>query len=403
MALCYNKELPYIAFLVFLFSGGGGAERAFAKSFVVGSQSMLEYSIQLDAKIKPEYILEVTSPSNGEVNSQCTPYGTNVEVDQNLFSLSTPELDANFYQIKSQLLDQIRYYKEIKDWGNSLAVLQANSNVQKSHSNLNFFNEKYLQSQILFSEGILSKQECLQDKKQYEQAEDLYQNAVQIKNDVLKKGSKKQLQIQKLKVLNLKKQFEIIEKKIKSKDIKAPASGKFVRPYLPSQQKNWHLTHTPFSCQEGEVLGLIMSNSFEVVAFFQPEQELSIKYDMPVTLHLKNDLEAFFGNIKEISSPLDFNKKNKIDTEVVVGITKISDELKERLQPSQSVTMEFKQSILSKYPLIPISMITVSEHKIYTYRNNSSEKVEITLGKSDHHYIEVLTGLIHGDIIYAPG
>ncbi len=370
--------------------------------FVVQNKKIDNKPMQYTGVLVPGDLVEISSPVHATVKAKYATYGDQVNKDDILFELSSPDLLLKLNDEKMKLFEYRQNLEKLQNWDTSSEVLQAQYNVSRAEDEYEHDKDRFEQTQKLYNAGLVSKEEYASDERSYKHALNHFNQTTRHLNDVKKKGDEKYLELAKLKVAQCESQIKLLNDKIQALTIRAPITGIFLPPLRNENAKDW--THASFkrAFQEDQCLGIVAQNDhvyvqikvdeFDIVNI-QKEQEAIVKLAAFSTKTLK-------GKIQDIN--LLNNKSNHnqptANFDVKIKLEDVDAQFKEKMLLGMTATVNLTRPPLQGL-FVPKQAIVFQDEEAFVnvIENENQALHKVELGPTSNDQVLVNKGLKAGD------
>lgn len=251
------------------------------------------------AHIQPAHVRKVVAPTDGHIAETCVTPGHWVHKDEVLFVIENPLLavDLKDAQIKQQ--QKQKAYEKLQHWESSYKFLETQNQYHAAKEQLDLAKEKFEGTARLYQLGIVSREECLMDKRQMQYAIDACLRADQYFQEMKEQGDMLALQAANNDMLKADLEVTNIQKLIHQQKIKSPATGLFT-PYSKEDEATTHVQIGDAVSQD-TILGLVAESEYFDAVFTVTEFEMT-QFKVGQTGHVQLLFDNQYGYQGQINA-----------------------------------------------------------------------------------------------------
>ncbi len=197
---------------------------------VTAQRDTLEMDISFASTFEPHQKVTLAAQTSGTVVKRTFNRGDYVPNGQILYQMDTRDLAKSVRAARVKYMELLEQYNELKNWDQSLEVMQARRSYELSKIALENERKKLAETKKLFEKGIIPRVEYEEAVTQFKETQYDYENAKQTLEAKLEKGSEEKLEILHLKLSNAKEELDEVEAKYEATLIRAPVSGIIMPP-----------------------------------------------------------------------------------------------------------------------------------------------------------------------------
>lgn len=190
----------------------------------------IEKEIILSGRIEPHRKVTLAAQSNGKIIRKNFIEGQMVGQNHILYELDRQELVQQVRRARVTYMELVEKFNGLKDWENSLEVMQARRKLDLSKIALNDERKKLDETRKLFKKGIIPRIEYEQAQTRYKKQEYDYQNAEQSLEQIESRGNSEKVEVLRLQLSNAKEDLDELEQKYEGAVVRSPVRGVIMRP-----------------------------------------------------------------------------------------------------------------------------------------------------------------------------
>ncbi len=397
-----SKAVIKLFFVIALLSAGITA--AWAEELVLKQQT-LKQALKFKGRLMPATLIAVTAPATGVVQAMPVKFGQSVKQDQLLFQLHSAQLPKAHEEAKQHVATAKSRVDELKQWNYQVEAQQLQYQITRAHSEVERLSVRYEQTQKLFSAGIVSKEECVQEQRMLEDAKQNHRY-LDLMYSKLKQSSEGKLYQEAQQALTIAKaELAVIEAQIKDLTLHAAEAGILLPPAnakgdLPTS------TLVGQSVNAGDLLGYLGSTHRWTVELLIDEADMqNLTEDQAVSIHLPAAPSAVLtGKVSQINrNQLKASNTNFIQYPVTIEVDPLPDALKNQVWfgMSAQVMVSFEKA---NTLLVPKTAIRIDKEGAWVMVKKSGKQTPklIQLGKITWDDAEIVNGLEEGDTLVTP-
>lgn len=367
----------------------------------------IESSISLSGKLEPLEKVNILCPYSGRIDKLYVDFGQRVQKGDLLLHLSSDQLEEKFRNSETALIEAQEQYDKLLTWEEGSEFNKARRRLSQASQELERTKSKLEEAELLFENGIISKNELQRSKDELRNKKVSMLEAKENMQLVKEKASAKKLKIAKYKLENAKSKFERVRDKLKQSRIKAEVSGVVLHPML-KDDKNYNLEKGS-SFEEGEILltignmeGLSISSEVDEVDVqkINPGQEVSIQGEGFAEIRF----QGFIDQVSTVAKESGSNDLTMFPVRVV--IPDLSSKQREQIRLGMTANMQVEVYSNPEAVMVPIDAVFSGPqgHLVRTLDSDSKEikKVRVEPGITTMRMVEIKSGLNPGDKVVLP-
>lgn len=370
-------------------------------------ESPLVSSIQLQGHVMPLDTIDIAAPTNAKISTIYIQLGEKIKKNQKILELKSDQLEIDIRNATEMLIRAEIDYNKKKSWQESDDVFQAKQSHMKNKLSFKRSDEIFKQNKLLYKQGIISHNELQQSEIAHKEAKYNLELSDRHLKRTFDQGDATQIKLLKLALENAQAKLDILNNIKQQLNITSPIDGVILRAKEQDKiNKNNRFISIGQSVSTGENLIAIGNlNGFTVDINANEQIVQNIKLNQQVTIQLPALLEnnIYTGIITAIDAQpnnSDLNIPPKYNIKILANDNKINPQnIQNKIFLGMTAKINFDLVEKEKSLLIPFASINYDNNNQAYVIDNHNQHINITLGKSTHDKIEVLTGLKPGDII----
>lgn len=361
-------------------------------------------NIQLQGRIMPLDTIDISAPTNAEIDKVFVQLGQNIKKNQKIIELKSDQLEIDIRNAKENLIRTKIEFNKRYSWLNSDEVFQAKQSNIKNELNFKRTKEIYNQNKILYKQGIISQNELEQSEISYQDAELNLELSNRHLKQIINQGDETQLELLKLSLENAKAKLEILENIKQRLVISSPIDGVILKAVNQDKStKTSGFLPIGKNINSGEnILSIGNLNGFavKVHANEQVIKNISLKQKVNIKIPALENNKTFIGAVVAIDAqPNNSDNSNtppKYDLKIISENSDKEDNIFLGMTAKISFDLVEKEDTI----LIPFTSIAYNnQNQAYVTEFKTNRLKTITLGKTTKNKIEVIAGLKPGDLI----
>jgi len=363
--------------------------------------------IQLfEGSIQPLNIYELTSPYEAELIRSRNSLGDIVIQDSIVFDLQSPYLNDAILKAQENIVQLKKKLHKLENWSQSSELAQARLN--RNQAQMNYKNNKshYKNSQKLLAKGIISNDECRNDKIRLFQAKKNYIEQKQIYLQLVNKVDTNEISQLQQKILQEEDKLAELGHKLKSLQVKSPITGVLL-PEKSDQntlELNWGkdfkkaLKHDEVIARVAAITpcAITIRMNESDVARLHKEDVVGVKLNAFPSMNL----EARILDIRHsLQATMDRYVAPKFDVVIEVNMDKLEQS---KFLFGMSAKIEVSKQISTIGVVIPKKFIQYENNKPFCWvsKQGGIHKRDVKLGEISLHDVDVVSGLAVGDVVH---
>ena len=202
------------------------------EEYVLARNDTMVIETDISGVIEPFSKVTIAAQTSGKVVKRNFQEGDYVPKGHILYQMDTKELAKNVRSARVKYMELLDEYTQLKDWENSLEVMQADRKYELSKISLNNERKKLEETKKLFEKGIIPRVEYDQALTSFKKTEYDYENEKQTLESKIDKGSPEKLEMLKLKLSNAKEELDEVEDRYEATLIRTDVAGIVMLPEL---------------------------------------------------------------------------------------------------------------------------------------------------------------------------
>lgn len=374
--------------------------------YIVQMDTLMQKKQIFDGSIQPLNIYELTAPYESVLVKSFANLGETILQDTVVFELQSTALNEAIFIAQENMAQAEKRLHLLKNWSYSSESVQARMN--RNQAKMSYKNAKshYKNSQKLLAKGIISQEECHNDKVRLFQAKKNYIEQKQIYLKLANKADEQEINQLQQKIAQEKTRLEVLQDKFSSLQIKSPITG-ILLPEKSEQnasELNWGLNFKK-SVKLDEVIARVADiSTFAITLRMNESDVLSLQgeHEVNVTLNAYPNLKLD-AQILEIRHSLQPSAERYIAPKFDVVIAARMPALNHsNILFGMSTKIEVAKQIDTKGVVIPKALIQYENNKPFCWvgRDSGINRQSIKVGSVSNQQVEVVSGLSAGDLLY---
>lgn len=336
--------------------------------------------IRVIGKVEPISTIYLDAEEGGRVDKLLIEEGTMVKKGDIILRLENRQLYQTILNSEAALAEKENYLRNTKI-SLETELIQSKRNVLDNEYRLNRKKRSFEQNQALFNDGLISKEDYLQAKEDYEYEQKLLEiNKIKAKNDSLMRATS-MITLER-DLAQMREMLKLVRERIDNLNVKATVDGQLGMLDAEVGQ----------SISQGQRIGQI-----NVLANFKVNANIDEHYIDRVKRDLAGTLERNEKNFRMVVK--------KVYPEVRSGQFRVDlvfdSEMPENIRTGQTYHIKLELGESAKAIMIPRGAFFQSTggQWIFVLNSNGTEAVKrnIKIGKQNPQYYEVLEGLNPGE------
>lgn len=367
----------------------------------------LTAAISLSGSVAPLEEINVMAPFEGKIKEKYFVYDEKVEKGAPLVLMDTTRLEVELRQAKTAYIKAEQSFRQVRDWEKSVDVSNAKRNFTKTRISLDASRRKLEESRILFEKGIIAGSELESAESDVTNQQMDLKASEESLASVLDKGSKENVDIARMELVNARVNLEEIQEKLSMARVDAPVSGIIIKP---AQQNSGSgsggskALEPGLSVSQGEVL--VTVGNLDGLSVKSKVDEIDIgRIQFGQKVRVAGDAFAgipLTGSVRHISSNAvsTGNEGPMFDVEVVIET--LTPAHREKIRLGMSTNLEIMVYDNPEALVLPLAAVEVRGTRKYVtvMEAGTLKEREIVTGMTTLDAVEVIQGLARGDDVY---
>jgi PAS domain S-box-containing protein len=367
----------------------------------------LTAAISLSGSVAPLEEINVVAPFEGKIKGKYFIYDQKVEKGAPLVLMDTTRLEVELRQAKSSYIKAEQSFKQVLDWEKSVEVSNAKRNFTKTRISLDASRRKLEESRLLFEKGIIAGSELKSAESDFTNQQMDLKASEESLASVLDKGSKENVDIARMELANARVNLEEIQEKLSRSRVDAPVSGIILKPARQNSGKGSGGSKTlepGLSVSQGEVL--LTVGNLDGLSVKSKVDEIDIgKIQFGQKVRVAGDAFAgipLTGRVRHISSNAVSTGNEGPMFDVDVAIENLTSAHREKIRLGMSTNLEIMVYDNPEALVLPLAAVEVRGTRKFVKILEAGDLLEreIVTGLTTLDAVEVVQGLVQGDLVY---
>ncbi len=360
-----------------------------------------------EGSIQPLDIYELTAPYDAELRHSHNSLGDLILQDSVIFDLQSVPLHDAILKAKEDIVQLTKKLYKLQNWSQSAELAQARLNRNQAQMNYKNTKSHYKNSQKLLIKGIISDDECHNDKIRLFQAKKNYIEQKQLYLQLVNKVDMSEIDQVQQKMLQEEVKLAELKMKLVSLQVKSPITGVLLPEKIEqgNLEPNWgtdfkkKLKHDDVIARVAAIslCAITVRMSGSDVARLHKKDSVGVKLNaFPLVA-----LDARILDIRHsLQATMDRYIAPKFDVVIEVNMDKIEQS---KFLFGMSAKVEVSQQISTVGVVIPKNFIQYENNKPFCWVMDQTgiHKRHVKLGEISHQEVDIISGLVVGDVVHA--
>jgi PAS domain S-box-containing protein len=367
----------------------------------------VDSSISLSGKLEPLEKVNILCPYSGRIQKIFVDFGQRVQKGDTLLKLSSDKLEEEYRNSQSSLIEAQERYQKLVNWEDSPDYNQAKRRLSKARHQEERAQSKLKEANLLFDNGIISKNELQRAKDELRNAKNSLVEAKENMQSIKDKADAQKIKIARYKLENAKSKFERVSNKLDKSSIKAKVSGVVLHPIL-KEDKEYSLEEGS-SFKEGEILltignmeGLSIASEVDEVDVqkIEPGQKVKVQGEGFSEINFQGRIDHV-STVAKSSSGMDLTV-----FPVRVVIPQLTAEQRKKIRLGMTANMQVEVYSNPEAMMVPIDAVSSTPQghfvRLKDPKKEKIKRIKVKPGITTMSMVEIKTGLQPGDKVVLP-